>query len=396
MHEIISRIVLVASLFTIACSGDDDDDDGAGAGAGAGEGEAEAEAEAESEALLLAPELGSGDHGEDSVDFTLIADEDSRLREPRDLAFNPLRDDELWIVNHADDSAVIVFHASTDERTSERRLDGYALHFFDAPSALAFGGAETTIGTDGTFATCGESRNDYNHQAEHNDFMGPALWSSDLSVFAMFNPNGLGSHLDMLHCSPLCMGIAHQEDNVYWAFDGLHEAIVNYDFAQDDGIGNDDHSDGEAYRYVEGEVGYVEGVPSHVFYRAKDAMLYIADTGNARIARLDTTSGEPGARLTAFEPMEEYRRIDDAVIEDVVPASSELLEAPSGLEVRDELIYVSDNANGRISAFTLEGERVNWLDTGLAGGALGGMAFGPDDKLYFADSLGERVLRVDP
>src|SRR5947199_7075163 len=107
--------------------------------------------------------------------------------------------------------------------------------------------------------------------------MGPTLWSSDLDIFAELNPHGLGSHLDMLHNSPNCMGIAWQESNIYWAFSGKDNAIFKYDFKTDDGIGNDDHSDGESYRYVKGQVRRVAGVPSHLVYRKEDRMLYIAD-----------------------------------------------------------------------------------------------------------------------
>ena len=33
------------------------------------------------------------------------------------------------------------------------------------------------------------------------------------------------------------------------------------------------------------------GVPSHMAYRSSDRVLYLADSGNGRIAKLDTTSG---------------------------------------------------------------------------------------------------------
>jgi len=73
-----------------------------------------------------------------------------------------------------------------------------------------------------------------------------------------------------------------------------------------------------------------------------------------------------------------------------------LLERPSGLALWNGHLYVADNANGRISAFTLDGERANYLDTGLDAGALSGLAFGPDGKLYFVDMQTNRVLRIDP
>ena len=43
----------------------------------------------------------------------------------------------------------------------------------------------------------------------------------------------------------------------------------------------------------------------------------------------------------------------------------------------------------------MEGELLNYLDTGLGEGRLSGITFGPDGKLYFVDMVGNQVLRVD-
>ena len=49
------------------------------------------------------------------------------------------------------------------------------------------------------------------------------------------------THYDMLHESPLCMGIAHDPEvatpfgNVYWAFDGLNGTLMRYDFQEPHG-----------------------------------------------------------------------------------------------------------------------------------------------------------------
>jgi DNA-binding beta-propeller fold protein YncE len=338
-----------------------------------------------------APGFAGGNHTADSVTLTEIASKNDKLSFPRDLAFNPLRPDELWIVDNGDSSMVIVHDASTDGRKSERRRDAGFSHFMPKPSSIDFGAPETTFGVPGTFATCGESRNPADN---NNDFMGPALWSSDLTIFAEQNPIGLGSHLDMLHNTPLCMGIAHQEKNVYWVFGGLFEELVKYDFGRDHNVGQDDHSDGTSYFYATGQVKHVPDVPSHVFYRAEDAMLYVADTGNGRVVKLDTTSGTKGKERRPKEPMGESREMDGTNVVEVVPPGT--LTNPSGLEIHEDLIYVSDNATSRITAFSLDGKQVDYLDTGLPGGALSGMAFGPDHKLYFVDTVDERVLRVDP
>ena len=357
---------------------------------------------------VKAPLLGTGDKTAASVTLTEIAGPSSGLKRPRDLAFNPRRPDELWVVNFDDDSVVVVTNASQSTRTTQRYKDAFALHFMEQPSSIAFGADATTIGIPGTFATCQESRNTYDNMAAADDFMGPALWSSDLTVFAQSDPHGLGAHLDMLHGSPNCMGIAHERDNVYWVFGGKkqsgsgatrHEpmpAIVRYDFGMDHGIGLDDHSDGQISQYADNQVLDVPGVPSHLVFEQATKLLWISDTGNARVITMDTTSGTRVGALSSQEPLRSYDRMSGAVIAEVVPASSGMLSRPSGIELKDEFVFVADNTTGIISAFTKTGERVNYLATGLPNGALSGLAFGPDGKLYFVDMLGNRVLRIDP
>jgi hypothetical protein len=369
-------------------------------------------------AITQGLELGNGTPG--SATMTQIVAASDGLDMPRDLAFNTRmgHEDELWIVNMTDNGMVIVQKTTDDAaRTAEHRVDGYALHFMAKPSSIAFGQDQTSDRVEltgdtsprlGTFATCQESRNTYNDTAAPNDFMGPVLWSSDLDIFAMQNPNGLGSHLDMLHNSPLCVGIAWEgSGNKYWTisgnrgmvadpgFDVIDNAIIRYDFQKDDGIGNDNHLDGESYVYVAGQTAYVAGVPSHLVFDASIRTLYIADTGNGRIAKLDTTAGSPGQQLVDAENRRTYYMISGAnPLVDVVPASAGLVH-PSGLKLKNGILYVSDNQTSQISAFDLTGQKVNSFDTGLPEGSLAGINFGPDGKLYFVDMVGNRVFRLD-
>ncbi len=357
--------------------------------------------------LVRAPQLGTGDHTASSVTLTEIANgATGLLSRPRDLAFNPRVPDELWTVSFNDDSVLVVHDASKDSRRPVRYKDPFAFHFLEQPSSIAFGADATTIGKPGTFGTCQESRNTYDNMQAHNDFMGPALWSSDLTVFAQSNPHGLGTHLDMLHGSPNCMGIAHEKDNIYWVFGGKRHsgtaaqrqepipALVRYDFGQDHGIGADDHSDGRIWQYADNLVKDVPGIPSHLVYEQSTKLLWVADTGNARIATMDTMSGTIGGPLFGQEPLISYDRMIDATV--TTFTTDVTLVRPSGLELFEEFVFVSDNQTSIIHAFDKSGVRVNWIETGLPAGALSGMAFGPDGKLYFVDMLGNRVLRIDP
>ncbi len=181
-----------------------------------------------------------------------ILGEEDRLTDPRDLGFDA--SGNLWIANRDDDRTFIVFEPGTDRQVYERRKDAAANHFMEETAALSF---DTCV----QFGSCGETRNTYDDTAPPNDFTGPVLWSTDLDIFAAQNPYGLGSHLDMLHQSPKCVGIAWERDNVYWAFDGKDDAIVCYDFALDHCVGRDDHADGVVHRLTEFEVAHAVGVP---------------------------------------------------------------------------------------------------------------------------------------
>jgi hypothetical protein len=332
------------------------------------------------------PELGT----DATRHFTVIADSSDGLRMPRDVAFHPERPDELWTVNRTFDGVVILFDPGTPMQRADRRADAYGNHFMEEVSSMAFGASDT-------FATCQESRNTYNGLAPPNDFMGPTLWPADLDVFAVVNqdPRGPlgGSHLDMLHQSPLCMGIAHQSGNQYWAFDGLWGDLVFYDFRRDHGPGYDDHSDGVVRRYSEVDVRRRSGVPSNLEVDPDSSWLYIADTGNSRILRFDRASGRvAGALEPAGEPLAEYSEMSGARVE--VFAGSGLM-SPSGLAIHDGRLFVSDHATGQIVAYALaDGSELMRVTTG-AGGIMG-MTAGPDGRLYFADGPAHTVVRVDP
>jgi len=341
--------------------------------------------------------LGHETHSLDSVIVEVIADDSDGLTRVMDLEFNPEVEGELWTMNSTDDSAVILSDATSDNPSSEKIIDAFAMHFMDNVSAISFG-------KPGYFGTTQESDNDYNGQFEPNDFMGPTLWktvdfgeSNPAAVEFMTELYGfyadLGAHYDMLHDSPMATGIEWSHENVYWVFDGDHEAISLQDFKVDHGMGYDDHSDGEILRYVEGEVDRSKGVHSGMVLDKETELLYISDSGNGRIAVLDTTTGTKGGRLPQCDefPYPVHNRMKDAVITTLV---DEGLERPSGLERYGDLLLVADYLTGIIHAYTLEGEEVDYLDTGLGEKVLQGIRIGPDGALYVAAGKKSQVLRI--
>jgi DNA-binding beta-propeller fold protein YncE len=338
--------------------------------------------------------------GDMSPRLVKIGKKSDGLNGPTDLAFNPEVPGELWVVNKKDDSVSIFFDAGTPEQTSEHIIDPYALHFMDRVTSIDFG-------APGTFGSCQDSENTYNGQGPENAFMGPSLWSSDLDVFGTSNPEAmealsdlynmpvdLGSHLDMLHESPQCMGIAWEKNNVYWVFDGYHSSINRYDFAEDHGVGWDDHSDGIISRYVEGEVQRKNGTVSHLVLDDVSGLLYIADTGNNRIATLDTNDGREGDRIASQEPGVDHHSMKGVSTVTFIDGLTYGMSAPSGIALVEGTLYVTDSDTGEIFSFDLEGNLLDQAATGLGG--LQGIIATSVDELWFVDNNGNSLYRVTP
>ena len=163
------------------------------------------------------------------------------------------------MINREIDGTAILFSPGTSRQRIEVRTDAFANHFMEEPSSLAFGAANT-------FGTCQESRNTYNDLAPANDFMGPSLWPADLDIYARVNqrPDGDlgGSHLDMLHGSPLAAGIAYLDSNLYFVLDGCGTRtatnkcrgdghVVLVDFNRDHQEGTGFHGDGVIDRFLD-------------------------------------------------------------------------------------------------------------------------------------------------
>lgn len=368
------RKLLAASLLlTLACGGDDrpmttEDSGPADGGVDAGP-----------MGIAL---LGFGAHTTDAVDVQVVATSEDAVGSARDLEFNPSDPSQLWVVNY-EGTVTILTDVGTPEQDWRRRSGPGGDHFFSQPSALAFG-------IPGVLASAPE-QDSVTQPSTPADFMGPTLWSADLAIFDA----GHAGHLDMLHNSPNSTGIAWEQGNAYWIFDGSHSSLTRYDFNDDHGPGGADHSDGVVRRYAEGEVSRAPGVSSHM--EVSEGFLYVADSGNGRIARLDVNSGTPSAIIGPNYDGTLQQSMDGAVVETLVAAGSvEGLVVPSGLTLRDGMIFVSDYETSRIFAFELDGTLVDWLDLSamVAPGSLMGIAFDPSGNLFVADYLGQSILRV--
>ena len=342
-------------------------------------------------ALPAGHEIGYRDGTSSSVALTQIY-KTTAASKLVDLEFHPDHAGELWAVGYGDDSIHIGTGATGDAPKWRHLIDPAAMHFMHKPPALA-------MGSLGLVGTCGDNDNGQNQTMSDgtaNLFMGPAMFTTDPAILGKATAGDLGSHVDMLHNSPLCRGIAHASANVFWVFNAFDSSIDEVNFNKPHEPGGDDHSDGEIYRFVAGKVkGATDGTPSHVFFDAEDSLLYIADTGHGRVVRLDTTKGTKGGHLDRQpEPLKNDATMMGTVLEEIVAPGT--LAKPSGIEIHGGLVYVTDAATSTFNVFDKTGMPVRSLTTDLPAGSLAGFTFGPDGKIYFTDKVGGRIFRIDP
>jgi hypothetical protein len=329
------------------------------------------------------PVLGSLAHTLDAVEFSVIASGD--MTRPSDLEFNPEVDGELWVTNLDDDSITIIENANRDGQTQSNRWSANgSAHFLARPSGIAFG-------TPGVMATS-QQTDLITQPSTPADFMGPTLWGADSS----FYEGGHNSHLDMLHNSPNSSGIAWEQGNVYWVYDGYHGSLTRYDFHSDHGLGGTDHTDGEVYRLAAEELGYEANVASHVAYHAPSNMVYAADTANNRIFVLDATTGEVGGDIAPNYDGGIQRGVNGAEFATMINGGDVELPMvkPSGLEIHDDYLFVTDYATSVIYGFSLQGELIDWLETEIPAESLMGITFDTDGSLFGVNAAAGEVYRV--
>ena len=327
---------------------------------------------------------------------TTVAGPTDGIMEPIDLDFNrtPLSGRDLWVVmGDKGGHAMAIIHNATSARPTVRtKKDARASHFMWRTHGIA-------MGTNGSFATAqnGEPGDgDANYM-----FMGPTLWSSDTAVFASRYQNEdrrLASHLDMLHQSPWCLGIAHDSANIYWVLDARYGGISRYDFRDPHEVGGTDHRDGVIRRYIETAISPgVRGQPAHVCLDRSTGWLYYIDPGKALVHRLDTRSGSVKDTLemppSSAENLTEFTSVVGARLATVV---SDSLKTPVGIDVVGTRLLVGDRADGRIHVFDIADPGFAHLGAISTGATeLLGITVGPDQRIWFVDRATARVCRLD-
>lgn len=301
------------------------------------------------------------------VQITRIPLAEGILTEPAGLAFRLDQPQELWVANQGNDSLAIVNLTDPDAPVATVRTDAYAEHFVARPTGIAFG-------VNDTFAIANNSSNEVrgmnfvlnperNLNFVGNNFMGPTLFATQTYALAGQNkqyledwpqpgtghdpPNDMtltegcpleywsetalqchwpreGSHLDMLHGSPLAMGIVHQEANVYFLLDGCGSRtesnqcrgdghLVRYDFNHDHQEGNGYHGDGLIWRYPEVAYQLKESIPSGMVIH--EGRLYFANTGAGTIESVALEGGRVETVVAGWSGRTERNRVGPGVID---------------------------------------------------------------------------------
>lgn len=325
-----------------------------------------------------------------SVVYNVIGTAADQVDAPRDLDFAP--DGILWSINTNTEgsggSTIKWTNPGEPGQTDLWQRDGNAWHFMSLPTAIAFSDNGLFGTTPGVY--------DANHDGGA-PFTGPSLWSMDPAIYAQPS-GGNGSHMDMLHASPYGMGMAAVTANQFYVFDANSNDIVFYDFVEDHGPGNSYHGDAIIRRYTGTTVNWIsDQISSHMEMAPGTDWLYFVDGGNQRVMRLDISSGTIGGTPTNFsnpETVAEYSTVNGATFETVV--SSGLTE-PSGIDIIDDRMIVTDHSNGDIIIYdisSIPASELARIQTGAPG--IQGIVIGPNGNFWYANAADNEIVKVEP
>tara|TARA_Y100000780_G_C13578919_1_gene375932 strand:- start:27 stop:878 length:852 start_codon:yes stop_codon:yes gene_type:complete len=193
------------------------------------------------------------------------------------------------------------------------------------------------------------------------------------------------------------MGIASQEENIFWLYDNNSHDIAMYDFAEDHGPGNDDHDDGRILRYQGMGLNAINTtIVCHLELDKAKKWLYFVDGGNQRIIRLDITSGALGGAPSwgPYETLAEYKKVLGFTWE--IVANTGLVE-PAGIDIIDDRLVVTDHSNGDIIFYdvsNIPATEIGRLQTNEPG--IMGVVLGPEGKIWYANHTLYKVVKIEP
>jgi hypothetical protein len=167
----------------------------------------------------------------------------------------------------------------------------------------------------------------------------------------------------MVHWTQPALGIATGANGArreYWVVNGTSGSVDRYRFNKSHVLGGTDHADGRVFRYVPRSLRAAVDLPSHAEFDPATKLLYIADTGNGRVALLAT-----GGLRTKGRRIEPVQRLPErlfAVSGGRMTTLAGGLARPVGLALKDRKLYVGEHATGRIVVLSLAGARVGTIE----------------------------------
>ena len=126
-------------------------------------------------------------------------------------------------------------------------------------------------------------------------------------------------------------------------------------------------------------------------------MLYICDTGNQRIIRMNINAGEIGSNLDPYgENIEGYYSMIGADFETVIDSG---LVSPTGIDIYSTFLLVSDYSTGEILIYNLEPtnqfQLVHKLETDIVDDIMS-IKVGPDGTIWFVSTTANKLFQILP
>ena len=126
-------------------------------------------------------------------------------------------------------------------------------------------------------------------------------------------------------------------------------------------------------------------------------MLYICDTGNQRIVRMNINAGEIGNHLDPYgENIEGYYSMVGANFETVIDSG---LVSPTGIDIYNTFLLVSDYSNGDILIYDLEPtnqfQLIHKLETEIIDDLMS-IKVGPDGTIWCISTEANKLYQIIP
>ena len=126
-------------------------------------------------------------------------------------------------------------------------------------------------------------------------------------------------------------------------------------------------------------------------------MLYICDTGNQRIVRMNINAGEIGNHLDPYgENIEGYYSMVGADFETVIDSG---LVSPTGIDIYNTFLLVSDYSNGDILIYDLEPtnqfQLIHKLETDIIDDLMS-IKVGPDGTIWCISTVANKLYQILP